>query len=955
MPAFSRRCSTALCWCLIVPCLIGSAKASDAQADALAIQFTQETLDNGLKVIYAPLHHAPVVHVRMLYHVGSRDERPDRQGFAHMFEHMMFRGSAHVAPEQHMKLVMQVGGDCNAFTSYDQTTYENTVPATNLEMVLYLEADRMASFKVSDEIFGTERKVVSEEWRMRYGNQPYGALFGDFVKTAYVAHPYRWTTVGDMDQLKSATSGELQQFFNKYYVPNNACLVIAGDIDPAATSRWVHRYFGWIPRGADVSREIPAEPQQTEPRRLEVSKRDIPLATVMLGYKTTTYTDHDHYALSILGHILGDGESSRLEKLLINGPNPLCNAAGAGDQQLEDLSLFICRASALPGKNPADVEKAILDAIADINFNGVTEQELAKAKTQARMNLIQERATAQSLATTLAQEAVFGHDAARANLAWQNITSLTPVDIQSVARKYLQPAGLTVLHYLPDPLGLKSVTSPADIGAKAADVAAAAVAPSTGPVTARTVAFPADYPAEPPLVAPTVARPFEKGVEFPAGNGVKVIVMPDARLPMVNWTLTMRAGSDAEPSGKQGLSALTAAMLRRGAGDLNYLQLSDDLDSRGISIDASDAGDNTRISGSCMTEQLDHAIQRTREILLTPKFAEAEFTKLKFQSAAGLMRALSSPSVVAGREMGSAMFGESPLGRQMTVQSLKSITLNDAKEWYRRVYKPNDAILLISGDVTAQRGKEIADKLLAGWERATDLPTADYSLPPPATSRRIVLVDNPQGKQSTIRLAVRAFDIHSDEKFAGFAAGRILSDGIHARFDRYVRAEKGYTYGSSGEFEPGRHGGLFVASVDTNPQTTVACIEAMFKVLADMRAENVTPEELAQAKTRVAGSMAMQMQTIVQQAQRRIDGILNDYPPDYYDNYPRRIAAVTAEQIRLLMSKYVRDDLMTIVVVAPADEVKQQLETLGQVKVIPMPAQRTTIENVIGKKSSSAD
>ena len=181
-----------------------------------AIPFTQETLSNGLRVIYAPLHQAPVVEVRVFYHVGSRDERPDRQGFAHMFEHMMFRGSAHVKPQEHMKVLASVGAQVNAFTYYDQTVYHETLPASALETALYLEADRMASFKVSDVIFGTERKVVAEEWRMRYMNQPYGRIFEDFQKTAFTTHSYRWTPIGNMDQLRASRTNELQDFFNTY-------------------------------------------------------------------------------------------------------------------------------------------------------------------------------------------------------------------------------------------------------------------------------------------------------------------------------------------------------------------------------------------------------------------------------------------------------------------------------------------------------------------------------------------------------------------------------------------------------------------------------------------------------------------------------------------------------------------------------------------------------------------
>src|SRR6476646_8858842 len=256
--------------CAGVVGLLATARVRAADPPVPAkIEFTEETLDNGMRVIYAPLHQAPVVHVRVLYHVGSRDERSDRQGFAHMFEHMMFRGSAHVKPEQHMQLVNGVGGISNAFTSFDQTTYVDTVPREATEMALWLEADRMASFKVTDEIYQIERKVVAQEWAMRM-NQPYGNIYEEFLKIAFAKHSYRWTPIGNMEHLKAAAVNELQDFFNTYYVPNNALLVVAGDIDIPKTKEWVKRYYGWIPKGPTPPRLSPREPEQTEGRRAVV-------------------------------------------------------------------------------------------------------------------------------------------------------------------------------------------------------------------------------------------------------------------------------------------------------------------------------------------------------------------------------------------------------------------------------------------------------------------------------------------------------------------------------------------------------------------------------------------------------------------------------------------------------------------------------------------------------------
>jgi zinc protease len=922
--------------CLFLLLLVPAVHADDKPlAD---IPFTREVLDNGMTVLYVPLHTAPVVHVRVIYHVGSRDEKPDRQGFAHMFEHMMFRGSAHVAPEEHMKLIGIVGGNSNAFTAYDQTAYVNTIPANQVQMAIYLEADRMASFKVSDDIFKIERGVVSEEWRMRYANQPYGTMFEDFVKTAYTKSPYRWTTIGNMDQLKAASSGELQAFFNKYYVPNNACLVIAGDIDEAKTKEWVKQYFGWIPRGADINRGIPTEPEQTEARRLVAYKANIQLPSIYIGFKTADYTSADQYPLGLLGSILGDGETSRLYQRLVS-TDQLCVDVGAGAEQLQDQGFFIANARVLPGKSSEQTEKEMMEEIQKIVDKGVSDEELNKVKTSTWVGLIHARETATNLAALVGEEQVFGGDANRANEAWKQIEKLTTADIQNVAKKYLKASASTTVVYLPDPTRKNQRAAAASQNAKADEVKNAGVTPSSQPIEQRVKEFPPGYPTHPPFNNQPLKATFNKGEETSV-NGVKVIVMSDHRLPLVNWSLIMRAGGDSGPKEKEGVAELTAAMLRRGAGDMDYLALSEDLESRAISIDASDAADHTTLSGSSTTDQADHTIMRASQILRQPAFPAEEFAKLQSQSVGALMGALANPTAVAPRELLIALYGDSALGKQATPMTLSAITIEDVKKWYQKVYQPNDALFVISGDVTTEQGKAMAEKLLADWKPAEKLPQADYSLPPATDKRQVILVDNPEGKQSTMRMAIRAYDIHDDEKFAGSVTSRILSDGIDSRLNKYVRAEKGYTYGVSGIFSPGRHAGSFNVSVDTNPDTTEPCIEACFKVLKDMRDANVTDKELSEAKTRVAGSMVMSMQTIAQQAGMRIDGILNGYPIDYYDKYPERINEVSADQVRAVMNKYVNDDRMTIVIVGPGATVKEQLAPLGEIKVLPMPMNR---------------
>ncbi|MBV8780025.1 MAG: insulinase family protein, partial [Phycisphaerae bacterium] len=854
----SKLKSLAIVLLLAAPTLAQTTQPATAPSAPLPqpIPFTTETLDNGLQVIYAPMHNAPVVHVRVLYHVGSRDERPDRQGFAHMFEHMMFRGSAHVAPEEHMKLIGQVGGISNAFTSFDQTTYHDTIPSQQTQMALYLEADRMASFKVSDDIFKTERKVVSEEWRLRTANPPYGQLFQDFAKTAYTNHSYRWTPIGDMDQLRAATSQELQSFFNKYYIPNNACLIIAGDIDPDQTKQWVHEYFGWISKGAKIERDIAQEPPQIELRHLIV-KKFVPLPHIVMGYKTTTYTSDDHYTLSLLGDILGSGRTSRLYKMLVNSAHPLCINADAGDQQQEDLSLFLLNAAVLPGKDVKLVEDTMQAAVAQLANDPPTVEELNTAKTSERVGIIRSRETCTEIATALGEAAVFGHDPNRVNTDLQKIDAVTPEMIQAVARKYLQPSQLTIVEYIPDPLNLAGRGASATQAAKAIALAAAPVMPSTEPIEPRITSFPADYPTHPPLNTDIQKAKYDKGVVQDV-DGVQVITLHDARLPLVDFSLILRHGGYSEPAGKEGVAGLTAAMLRRGAGDLDAAALALDLESRGIQVEAADGGDVTRITGSCTIDQLDHAIDRLRDIVVRPTFPDQEFAKLKQQTIGELMQNFANPSYVATRTLTESLFGEhTPLGRSATAESLSSISLGDVSAFYQSIYRPDNALLVMSGDITPEQAKVLADRLLDKWKPAGDLSGVDYSLQSDPRKLRITLIDNPEGKQSTIRMGVRAFDLHSDEKYPGFLAGAILSYGIDSRLNKYVRAEKGYTYGCYGLFGPRRHDGNFIVTVDTNPETTGPCVEAVWKVLRDVADKGVTDEELAAAKRRVTGGMVM--------------------------------------------------------------------------------------------------
>jgi zinc protease len=933
-------------------CPIGPARADTAPAtqpssvpDVQKIDFTEETLPNGLRVIYAPMHQAPVCQVRVLYHVGSRDERPDRQGFAHMFEHMMFRGSAHVPPQEHMKLIDEVGGICNAFTSFDQTVYHDTVPSEDLGLALYLEADRMSSFKVTDQIYQIERKVVAQEWMLQQ-NRPYGNMGTKLFGTVFTKSSYQWTPIGNMQHLLAAPAAELQDFFNTYYVPNNAVLVIAGDVDVAAARKLVHQYYAWIPAGAPVQHPHTDEPQQTEARSVTMPDRLAQLTEVVGAYHIPAYKSQDQYALSVLGAILGEGASSRLERALVNNEHPLCASAGAGSDSLEYAGIFEVEGSVLPGKDAEAVKKILAEQVADIVKNGVTPAELNRAKTDSRVQAIHGRETCEEVAGDVGDAALWADDPNRVNTDLAKLDAVTAADVQEVARKYLQPQLVTLVTVTPDPLGTLSRKAAAT-GAAAALFKGAAVAPSTQPIVYKDVKFPADYPTKPPLPPAGTAAHFEKGQETTV-NGVHVIVLTDHRLPLVNWSLAMRRGSDSDPADKLGLAGMTASMLSHGAGSRTYQQLSDELATHGISLGVGAGGDRTSLGGSCTTDELDRGFGLSRDILMAPTFPADEFAKLKAQMVAGVTQGMASPAAAASQELAHELYGDTPMGRHATAATVSAVTLDDVKKCYADFYHPDDAILTISGDVSFEHGVELAKQLTAGWQ-PKEMPAVSYDLPAPSVSPKpIILIDNPDGSAGAgaiVDMGIRAYDIHDDaDKYAGSLANTLLSSGIESRLMEYVRAKKGYVYGISGVFQPGRHDGAFMVNAPTRPNVVGDCITSTFKVFDDLKSPTgdnpLTDEQLSAAKRRVSGLMVMSMQTVSQQAGMRLEGLMNGYPADYYDVYPQHINAVTADQVRAVMDKYVKNDAMTVVVVAPATAVKEQLEKLGPVTVMPMPLMR---------------
>jgi zinc protease len=412
------------------------------------------TLPNGLTVILSEDHSTPIVHVQLTYHVGSKNEKPGRTGFAHLFEHLMFKGSQNVEPEAHASLISSIGGQVNAYTTDDETVFWATVPAQYLPMVLWLEADRMATLRVDQTTFVNEREVVKEERRMRVDNQPYGRLNEILYDFAFTTHPYKHPTIGSMADLEAASVADVRDFYQTFYVPANATLVIAGDFDPAQARDLVAQYLGRVPKAAhDVPRDIPAEPIPTRERRTTV-EGPFPLPAVVVAYHITYDGHPDSYPLHIAAKVLSDGQSSRIYEALVYRQQ-IAAAAFGGANLIEHPNLFYAVAIVQPGRTPDEAGRALIAELDRLRTEPISERELTRTKNQFARDYILSRQTIQQKATHLAHAAVLHDDITTADGEFDIFQGITVADVQRVARTYFTPERRVVVTLMPgrpDPL-----------------------------------------------------------------------------------------------------------------------------------------------------------------------------------------------------------------------------------------------------------------------------------------------------------------------------------------------------------------------------------------------------------------------------------------------------------------------------------------------------------------------
>jgi zinc protease len=432
--------------------IVATGPSSSASVRPPRLAYDITTLANGLRVVIEEDHSTPIAHLQLWYHVGSKNEKPGRTGFAHLFEHLMFKGSKNVQPEEHTSVIASIGGQSNAYTEEDATVFWETVPAQYLPLALWLEADRMATLRINKETFTSEREVVKEERRMRIDNQPYGTLNEILYDHAFTTHPYKHPVIGSMSDLEAASVDDVRDFYETYYVPENATLVLVGDFDTAQARQLVAQYLGRVPKAArPVPRDIPKEPPQTAERRVTV-QAPWPLPAVVVAYHVTYDGHPDSYPLHIASKILTDGESSRIYRKLVYEKQIAVAAFGQANL-IEDPNLFFCVAIVQPGHTPEEAADALIAELDRLKSEPVSDHELQRSKNQFARDYILGRESDQQKALQLGHAVVIHNDIATADGEFDIFQGITAADVQRVARTYFTPENRTVLTVMPGGAG----------------------------------------------------------------------------------------------------------------------------------------------------------------------------------------------------------------------------------------------------------------------------------------------------------------------------------------------------------------------------------------------------------------------------------------------------------------------------------------------------------------------
>ena len=891
------------------------------------IKFEKYTLPNGLDVILSEDHRLPIVAVNIWYHVGPANEVAGRTGFAHLFEHMMFEGSKHVPGNSHFRLLEGAGASLiNGTTDFDRTNYFETLPSNQLALALWLESDRMGYLpdKLDQASLTNQQDVVRNERRQSVENAPYGiveeAMFHELFPKS---HPYFADVIGSHADIQAAKLADVRNFFELYYAPNNASLVIVGDFNSAQARQLVEKYFGVLKRGAPVPKITATTPPITSERRITVQD-NVQLPRVYEAWITSPNLKPGDAEMDLTATILGGGRSSRLYKKLVYDKQIALDVS-ANQQSLRLGSVFEIQVTARPGHSAEEIEKAINEELDAFRKTGPTAAELERAQNTIETQMIR----------GLERMGGFGGVADRLNeynqfegtpdylakdlARYQNATMAS---VHQVAETELKPTSRVVVYGVP---------GKPDLGPDVPTPKTEQKGEGTG---GEAVNADAPWRAEPPKPGPAQPLNLPTPQSFKLENGLTVLHVYRPGIPVVAADLELNSGSGANPTDMPGLASFVSNMLQQGTATRDATQIADETALLGASLNTNATRDDSSVSVSSLSKNFPAALDLLADIALHPSFPQAEIDRRRASRLASLVDEDGNAGAVVNRLMFQVLYGpKHPYGYENigTEASLKAVTRDDMLNFWKTNYVPNNAALVVAGNISAEDLKALAQKEFGGWRSGT---SGRPEIGAPDTEKtRVVIVDKAGAAQTQIRIA----QIGAARSTPDYAALEVMNTELgglfSSRINLNLREAHGYTYGAGSVFAYMRTPGPFFVAGGIRTDATGPAIEESFKELHRMMNTQMTPEELSLSIDSQSRSMPGFFETAGETAGALANLVVYDLPLDYYSQFPGRIASITTADAQAVAQKYLHPDDMIVVCVGDRATIEPQIEKLNLGKI----------------------
>ena len=908
---------------LSVLLLMTTTLTAQKKADLPPLKYEEFRLKNGMRVIMHEDHSTPIVAVNLWYHVGSKNEVPGRTGFAHLFEHMMFQGSKHYNKDYFGPL-QEAGANINGTTNADRTNYYEVVPSNFLELALWLESDRLGYLldAMTMEKLNNQRDVVKNERRQRYDNVPYGTAFENISRLMYPKdHPYHWTTIGSLEDLSAASMEDVQNFFRTYYVPNNATLVLAGDINPKEARKLVEKYFEPIPKGGEIKRPNPPMPKLEKEVRY-AAEDSVQLPRLYMAWHTVPQYSADEAALDILGRILSSGRGSRLQSKLVFDKQ-ISQDVGVSHFSREAAGLMYLSSTAKPGKTTEEIEKEILSEI-----EPPTADEISRALNGIEASSIYGLQTVLGKADQMNAYATFVGKPDYFQTDLERYRKVTPADVQRVANTYLNDKRL-VMTISPRKGKAESVASSASNRPTSVNKEKEAAENKAEEQKAENQKDDKNwrYTQPTPKANPKFALPnIEKSK---LSNGMEVWLVRQTELPIVSMNMVFKTGSTEDPQGLTGLNDVTSALLDEGTKTRSAVDISNQVQAIGAQLFTTANADSSAVRMLTLTKNFDTALDIFSDVIQNPEFPDAEVENYRKRLLVSLMQRRDNPAAIANLVYDKILYGEThPYGVTISEKTAQAIKRDDMKNFHQAFYRPNNAVLIVVGDMDM---KTLTPKLEAEFKdwKAGDVSMIDLPDVPQRDNALIYLIDKPGAAQSVINIGHIGVERGSPDYFPLMVMNSMLGGQFSSRINMNLREDKGYTYGARSGFSFRRGAGPFTATAPVQTAVTKESVMEFLKELKGIRGEiPVTQQELEYNKQSLIRRFPAGFETVDQISSQLGNVVVYNLPETYFNDYITRINAVTLEDVNRVANKFITPDKMAIVIVGDRKVIEPELKKI---------------------------